>query len=92
MAINVKSVLTSGLVAGFIINFSAIFMVPVVGNQMGEAHRMDLVLAVEDENPFHLSRLRTVQGLANYQQQKSRNNQPTDPLHNGLLISEWRGS
>jgi hypothetical protein len=37
MAINVKSVLTSGLVAGLIINFSAIFMVPVAGNQMDEA-------------------------------------------------------
>jgi hypothetical protein len=37
LAINVKSVLTSSLVAGLIINFSAIFMVPVVGNQMDEA-------------------------------------------------------
>ena len=37
MAINVKGVLTSGLVAGLIINVSAIFMVPVVGNQMEEA-------------------------------------------------------
>jgi len=37
MAINVKSVLSSGLVAGLIINFSALFMVPVVGNQMDEA-------------------------------------------------------
>lgn len=37
MAINVKGLLTSGLVAGLIINISAIFMVPVVGNQMEEA-------------------------------------------------------
>jgi hypothetical protein len=35
--INVRSVLTSGLVAGLIINASAIFMVPVVGHQMDEA-------------------------------------------------------
>jgi len=34
MAINVKSVLTSGLVAGAVICVSAITMVPVVGNQM----------------------------------------------------------
>ena len=37
MNINVRSVLTSGLVAGLIINASAIFMVPVVGHQMDEA-------------------------------------------------------
>lgn len=37
MAINVKGVLTGGLVAGLIINISAIFMVPFVGNQMDEA-------------------------------------------------------
>ena len=37
MAINVKSVLGSGLVAGLIINASAIAMVPMVGNQMDEA-------------------------------------------------------
>ena len=36
---NVKSVLTSGLVAGMVINLSAISMVPVVGNEM------DMVLA-----------------------------------------------
>jgi hypothetical protein len=39
MKINVKSLITSGLVSGLIINLSAISMVPVVGNQM------DLVLA-----------------------------------------------
>jgi len=39
MKINVKSVITSGLVSGVIINLSAISMVPVVGNEM------DLVLA-----------------------------------------------
>lgn len=39
MSINVKSVITSGLVSGVIINLSAISMVPVVGNEM------DLVLA-----------------------------------------------
>jgi hypothetical protein len=39
MKINWKSILTSGLVAGLIINLSAISMVPVVGNQM------DLALA-----------------------------------------------
>ncbi len=38
MKINVKSVLTSGLIAGLIISLSAITMVPVVGNEM------DLVL------------------------------------------------
>ena len=39
MSINVKSLFTSGLVSGLIINLSAITMVPVVGDQM------DLVLA-----------------------------------------------
>jgi hypothetical protein len=39
MSINVKSVITSGLVSGLIINLSAIGMVPLVGNEM------DLVLA-----------------------------------------------
>jgi hypothetical protein len=39
MTINVKSVFTSGLISGIIINLSAITMVPVVGNEM------DLVLA-----------------------------------------------
>ena len=34
MTINVKSVITSGLVAGVIISLSAITMVPVVGNEM----------------------------------------------------------
>lgn len=38
MKINVKSVITSGLIAGLIISLSAITMVPVVGNEM------DLVL------------------------------------------------
>jgi hypothetical protein len=33
MSINVKSILTSGLVSGIIINISAIAMVPMVGNQ-----------------------------------------------------------
>jgi hypothetical protein len=37
MAINVKGVLTSGLVVGLVINVSALFMVPIVGNQMEEA-------------------------------------------------------
>ncbi len=36
MSINVKSIITSGLVSGFIINLSAISMVPVVGNEMDE--------------------------------------------------------
>ena len=36
MSINVKSVITSGLVSGLIINLSAISMVPVVGNEMDE--------------------------------------------------------
>jgi hypothetical protein len=39
MKINVKSLFTSGLISGLIINLSAISMVPVVGN------KMDLVLA-----------------------------------------------
>jgi hypothetical protein len=39
MKINVKSVITSGLIAGLVISLSAITMVPVVGNEM------DLVLA-----------------------------------------------
>ncbi len=39
MKINVKSILTSGLISGLIINLSGISMVPVVGNEM------DLVLA-----------------------------------------------
>jgi hypothetical protein len=33
MSVNVKSILSSGLVAGLIINISAIAMVPMVGNQ-----------------------------------------------------------
>ncbi len=37
MAINLKAVLCGGLVAGLIINLSAMLMVPVVGNQMEEA-------------------------------------------------------
>lgn len=39
MSINVKSLITSGLASGVIINLSAISMVPVVGDEM------DLVLA-----------------------------------------------
>ena len=39
MSVNVKSLITSGLVSGLIINLSAITMVPVVGDQM------DMVLA-----------------------------------------------
>jgi hypothetical protein len=39
MKINVKSVITSGLISGLIISLSAITMVPVVGNEM------DMVLA-----------------------------------------------
>ena len=39
MKINVKSVITSGLIAGLVISLSAITMVPVVGNEM------DMVLA-----------------------------------------------
>ena len=39
MKINIKSVLTGGLVAGLFINLSAIGMLPIVGNEM------DLVLA-----------------------------------------------
>jgi hypothetical protein len=34
MKINVKSVITSGLIAGLIISLSALTMVPVVGNEM----------------------------------------------------------
>ena len=34
MTINLKSVITSGLVAGIVISISAITMVPVVGNEM----------------------------------------------------------
>jgi hypothetical protein len=33
MSVNVKSILSSGLVAGLIINISAVAMVPMVGNQ-----------------------------------------------------------
>lgn len=36
MSINVKSVLTSGLISGIVINLSAIGMVPIVGNEMDE--------------------------------------------------------
>lgn len=36
MSVNVKSVITSGLVSGVIINLSAISMVPLVGNEMDE--------------------------------------------------------
>lgn len=39
MSINVRSVISSGLIAGLLINLSAISMVPVVGNEM------DMVLA-----------------------------------------------
>jgi hypothetical protein len=39
MSINVRSVISSGLISGLLINLSAISMVPVVGNEM------DLVLA-----------------------------------------------
>jgi hypothetical protein len=39
MSINVRSVISSGLITGLLINLSAISMVPVVGNEM------DLVLA-----------------------------------------------
>lgn len=35
-AINLKSALTSGLIAGIIINISAISMVPAVGNEMND--------------------------------------------------------
>jgi hypothetical protein len=34
MSVNIKSVITSGLVSGLLINLSAITMVPVVGNEM----------------------------------------------------------
>jgi hypothetical protein len=36
MKINVKSAITSGLIAGLVISLSAITMVPVVGNEMDE--------------------------------------------------------
>lgn len=36
MQINIKSLIKSGLVAGIVINISAITMVPVVGDQMNE--------------------------------------------------------
>ena len=36
MSINVKSIITTGLVSGLIINLSAISMVPLVGNEMDE--------------------------------------------------------
>lgn len=36
MKINVKSVITSGFIAGLIISLSAITMVPVVGNEMDQ--------------------------------------------------------
>jgi hypothetical protein len=36
MKINVKSVITSGLISGLIISLSAITMVPVVGNEMDQ--------------------------------------------------------
>jgi hypothetical protein len=36
MKINVKSVITSGLIAGLVISLSAITMVPVVGNEMDQ--------------------------------------------------------
>jgi hypothetical protein len=39
MAINRKRLFAGGLVAGLIINVSAIGMVPIVGNQMNEALR-----------------------------------------------------
>ncbi|MDR1203509.1 MAG: hypothetical protein LBL58_18025, partial [Tannerellaceae bacterium] len=37
MKVNVKSVITSGLVAGIVISISAITMVPVAGNEMDTA-------------------------------------------------------
>lgn len=39
MPINAKGVITSGLVAGLIINISALLLVPVVGQQMEQALR-----------------------------------------------------
>lgn len=36
MKINVKSIITSGLISGLIISLSAITMVPVVGNEMDQ--------------------------------------------------------
>jgi len=46
MKINVKSVITSGLIAGLLISLSAITMVPVVGNEM------DMVLASKGLPPL----------------------------------------
>jgi len=46
MSVNIKSVFTSGLVSGLIINLSAISMVPLVGNEM------DLVLASRELPPL----------------------------------------
>jgi hypothetical protein len=39
MTVNIRSILTSGLVAGIIVSISAITMIPVVGNEM------DIILA-----------------------------------------------
>jgi hypothetical protein len=36
MSINVKSVISSGLIAGLVISLSAITMIPVVGNEMDQ--------------------------------------------------------
>lgn len=36
MSINIKSIITSGLISGVIISISAISMVPVVGNEMDD--------------------------------------------------------
>ena len=46
MKINVKSVITSGIIAGLLISLSAITMVPVVGNEM------DLVLESRGLHPL----------------------------------------
>ena len=46
MSINVKSVLKSGILAGLLINISAISMLPVVGNDF------DLVLASRNLPPL----------------------------------------
>ncbi|OFY89937.1 MAG: hypothetical protein A2266_10720 [Bacteroidetes bacterium RIFOXYA12_FULL_40_10] len=46
MEINLKSVFTTGLVAGLVISLSAISMVPVVGNEM------DVVLASRGVPPL----------------------------------------
>ncbi|HBZ26568.1 MAG TPA: hypothetical protein DEO54_10115 [Rikenellaceae bacterium] len=46
MEINLKSVFTTGLVAGLVISLSAISMVPVVGNEM------DVVLAIRGLPPL----------------------------------------